>query len=142
MGVATKVPSQFCWLDVASGLHWLPSGMADLATAVSVLHYLRTDMSRFEAGDDVVGGRGARTPCRLLSRTVKTQCHVAREMLRAVKVGGYVWIAHNGSYRAKWDPRQVWGEDYWKCCFSLELQSGAVELQEVPELDVFLHDPS
>lgn len=140
--VATKVPSQFCWLDVASGLQWMPSGIANLATAISVLHYLRTDMSRFETGDNIVGGRGARTPCRHLRRTVRTQCSVAREMLRAVKVGGHVWIAHNGSYRAKWDPRKVWGEDYWKCCFAPELEAGAVELKEVSELELFIQSPN
>merc|ERR1712216_705238 len=84
---------------------------------------------------------GARlTPCAALRGTVRTQCRAAREMFRAVRVGGVVWISHNGSYRGKWDPKRVWGEDYWKCCFQGELRRGEAQLDEVDEAELFLHD--
>lgn len=139
--VATAAPTQFCWFDLASHAHWLPTGVADLAAAVSVLHYLRTDVGRYETGDDPAGGSrdARRTPCRALHGTKGTQCHAAREMFRAVKVGGTVWISHNGSYKGKWDPKLVWGPDYWRCCFWREEQRGAAEIHEVDELDLFMH---
>mmetsp|Transcript_74608 Transcript_74608/g.235814 ORF Transcript_74608/g.235814 Transcript_74608/m.235814 type:complete len:119 (+) Transcript_74608:765-1121(+) len=80
-----------------------------------------------------------RTPCSGLMHTRQTQCFVAREMFRTVRVGGHVWIYHNGSYRRKWDPKYVWGPQYWHCCFGQELKAGSVQLLEVPEHELFLH---
>lgn len=140
--VATAVPSRFCWLNIATELGWLPSRTVDLVTAVSVIHYLRTDTARYEFGEEPIPGEGksnaTRTPCAGLWRTEKTQCSVARELFRVVRRGGHVWIAHNGSYKGKWDPRRVWGRGYWRCCFARELERGEAELREVPELEVFL----
>lgn len=142
--VTPKVPSQFCWLDIASHrLDFIPARSVDLATAVSVLHYLRTDSERWEAGEEPVPGEGPkevpRTSCLNLRLTVRTQCRVAREMFRTVRVGGHVWVSHNGCYNGKWDPKRVWGPDYWECCFYHELRLGRAHLAEIPELELFLH---
>merc|ERR1711957_633451 len=113
--------------------------------AVSVLHYLRTDHDRFEKrrwlGEDKDHSNQenftrTRTPCAALPLSKKTQCFVARQMLHAVKLGGYVWIMHNGCYKGKWDPKRVWGPDYWRCCFGPELARAEVSLNEVPEADI------
>merc|ERR1712039_100341 len=147
--VSSRAPARFCWSDVGTkGLAWVPPRSVHLATAVSVLHYLRTDTARFEAGEDPIPGAEtapgtnstiAKTPCKELHRTRKTQCRAAQDMFRAVRIGGHVWIAHNGSYKRKWDPKRVWGHGYWKCCFSRELKRGEVHLREVPELDLFMN---
>merc|ERR1739848_611634 len=71
----------------------------------------------------------------------QTQCFVARQMFEKVRVGGHVWIAHNGCYKGKWDPRRVWGPQYWRCCFGPELQEGRALLDEVSERDVFMKAP-
>lgn len=141
--VAPSVAAQFCWLNVDSHIGpWIPDRSFDLATAVSVLHYLRTDSERYEAGPQPIPckphANASRTPCDLLSQTRKTQCHVAREMFRVIKIGGYVWIAHNGSYEAKWDPKRVWGRHYWKCCFKEELRTGELYMTEVSETVLFM----
>lgn len=146
--VAPTVPSQFCWFNVASeGLSFVPPGSVDLALAVSVLHYLRTDSQRWERKDSSVQGHSGpamnrtqeRTPCGGLPQTRRTQCFVAREMFRTVRVGGHVWIYHNGSYKRKWDPKRVWGPQYWQCCFGPELRAASVQLLEVPEHELFIH---
>jgi len=130
-------PMKFCWLDIAAGgLTWLPERHFDLATAISVLHYLRTDEDLWEWAPNAT-----RTTCAALASTSHTQCRVAREMFRTVRVGGRVWISHNGSYKGKWDPRKVWGRGYWRCCFREELTSMEADLQEVSELELFLHSP-
>ena len=36
-----------------------------------------------------------------------TQCAAARGMFKTLRTGGHVWIAHNGCYKGKWDPRRV-----------------------------------
>lgn len=144
--VSSVVPALFCWLDVGTkGLSWVPPRTVDLAVAVSVLHYLRTDTDRFEVGDEpvtrwrVTNASEGRTSCTELRNTKRTQCRAARDMFRTVRVGGHVWIAHNGSYQRKWDPKRVWGRGYWRCCFSRELLAGVVEVREVPELDLFMN---
>lgn len=146
--VAPVVPSQFCWFNVAAeGLGFVPAGSVDLAVAVSVLHYLRTDTHRFEREDSEVQGHFGparnkteeRTPCEGLASTKRTQCFVAREMFRTIRIGGHVWVYHNGSYRRKWDPKKVWGPQYWQCCFAAELRAGNATLAEVPEAELFLH---
>lgn len=137
--VSNIAPAKFCWLDVAKhGLSWVPSQRFDLATAVSVLHYMRTDHGRFERRDP---GNATRTPCAQLANTQGTQCRVAIEMFRALRVGGRLWIAHNGCYKGKWDPRRVWGPQYWSCCFGSPIKEGRAMLLEVPEDDLFLHSP-
>lgn len=146
--VSPVVPAEFCWFNVATeGLGFLPQGSVDLAIAVSVLHYLRTDNNRFEQRDSEIQWNPGppknkteeRTPCSGLPSTRRTQCYVAREMFRTVRVGGHVWICHNGSYKGKWDPKRVWGPQYWRCCFGPELQGGLASLAELPEQELFLH---
>mmetsp|Transcript_11558 Transcript_11558/g.27171 ORF Transcript_11558/g.27171 Transcript_11558/m.27171 type:complete len:168 (+) Transcript_11558:1-504(+) len=153
MAQTQGVPAEFCWADVASaGLDWVPAHFADVAIAVSVLHYLKTDTDRWEAPrrgrrpqlSETQPGSNAtemRSSCARLWTTPGTQCSVARQMYRSVKVGGTVWVAHNGSYKRKWDPKHVWGPNYWNCCFGAEVQSGAAEVKEVPELDLFMNMP-
>lgn len=139
--VAAKRPAKFCWLDIARrGLDWVPKGEFDLATAVSVLHYLKTDTGVYEH-HEWLSRNLTRTPCHILSRTKGTQCRAAKEMFTALRRGGSLWIQHNGSYKGKWDPKRVWGTEYWSCCFHQELQQGKAEVHEVPEDDLFLVDP-
>lgn len=139
--VASSVPAKFCWLNIATHLSWVPSRIADLVSAVSVIHYLRTDRMRFEFGEEPMPGAGkqnvTRTSCWKLHQTEMTQCSVARELFRVVRVGGHVWIAHNGSYKRKWDPRRVWGPRYWHCCFAHELRRGEAHLIVVQEDEIF-----
>lgn len=133
----TTRDTKFCWADIAAGgLAALPPRRFHLAHAISVLHYLRTDTDMWEWAPNAT-----RSTCTLLAETPKTQCRAAREMFSAVRVGGYVWISHNGSYKGKWDPRRVWGRGYWRCCFQAERRAREVEIQEVPELELFLHSP-
>ncbi|CAE7547262.1 unnamed protein product [Symbiodinium microadriaticum] len=141
--VATSVPAQFCWMDVASQLssRWLPARSVDLAIAISVLHYLRSDKERWEAGDPWPNaGRPnvTRTPCYQLASTEKTQCRVAWEMFRAVKVGGHVVVVHNAAYKGKWDPKRTWGRQYWKCCFHQERLRGEVVLLEARAVAAYI----
>lgn len=139
-------PMKFCWADVATGgLAWLPERFFDLATAVSVLHYMRTDVNLFELKLLRNGSRQqrwnvTRTPCSGLAATEGTQCRAAREMFRSVRAGGRIWVSHNGCYNGKWDPKRVWGPEYWRCCFRPELRAKEAELMELPEADLFLHD--
>lgn len=136
--ISPKAPARFCWLDIGTfGLGFLPAGNFDLAMAVSVLQYLRTDEGLHEKNPTA-----KLTPCGGLPATKGTQCSVAREMFQAVRVGGHVWICHNGSYKGKWDPRLVWGDDYWRCCFADEIAKRAVKLLELPELELFLYSSS
>eukprot|EP00747_Dinoflagellata_sp_TGD_P059673 gnl/TRDRNA2_/TRDRNA2_151675_c0_seq2.p1 gnl/TRDRNA2_/TRDRNA2_151675_c0~~gnl/TRDRNA2_/TRDRNA2_151675_c0_seq2.p1 ORF type:complete len:459 (+),score=58.15 gnl/TRDRNA2_/TRDRNA2_151675_c0_seq2:126-1502(+) len=137
--VSPAAPASFCWFNVATeGLGFVPAGSIDLATAVSVLHYLRTDADVFGLPDWPANRTAARTPCHMLMHVKQTQCFVAREMFHKVRVGGHAWIAHNGCYKGKWDPRRVWGPQYWRCCFGPELQHGYASLHEVSERDLFL----
>lgn len=140
--VTPFAPAQFCWLDVSSQLgDWLPNRSVKLATAISVLEYLRSDSNRWQSGAEPCPNCGiqnvSRTPCHLLPDTQKTQCRVTREMFRATAVGGHTWVAHNGVYQGKWDPKRVWGSQYWKCCFHGELRRKEAVLIEVPEDEIF-----
>lgn len=135
-------PRKFCLMDVAvAGLEWLPADFFDLATAISVLHYMRVDHDLWELPKH--GNRSTtKTPCAELRATLGTQCRVARDMFRSLRTGGRLWISHNGSYHGKWDPKRVWGAKYWRCCFGPELAAGTAEVKEVPEQDMFLHSPN
>ncbi|CAE8615020.1 unnamed protein product [Polarella glacialis] len=140
--VAGAAPAQFCWMDISRYLgDWLPSRSIDLAVSFGVFYYLRVDVGRFEAGPEPMPGEGfanaTRTPCDRLAATHLTQCRVAREMFRVVRELGYVWIGHLGSYKGKWDPKRVWGKNYWPCCFREELLRQEVSLREVPESKLF-----
>lgn len=144
--VASVIPAQFCWLNIATHLTWLPSRSFDLATAVSVLHYLRTDRERWHRKEKRISlnrdgsvTNSTRSACSELPNTEKTQCRGAREMFRAVKVNGHVWIAHNGCYKGKWDPKNVWGKNYWKCCFQQELSRNEISIEEIDEARLFNH---
>ncbi|CAJ1358810.1 unnamed protein product, partial [Effrenium voratum] len=141
--VTPVAPTQFCWMDVASQLgSWLPDRSVHLATAISVLHYMRSDVERWEAGSEPYPNSGprnvTRTPCHKLFAASRTQCRVAWEMFRATKVGGHTWVAHNGAYKGKWDPKRAWGQRYWRCCFYKELMRKEIQIREVPENDIFL----
>ena len=48
-----------------------------------------------------------------------------------------IYTTDNGNYKGKYDPRLVWGQDYWKCCFMKEVQRGLAELQELSEHELF-----
>eukprot|EP00928_Gymnodinium_smaydae_P071336 TRINITY_DN54959_c0_g1_i1.p1 TRINITY_DN54959_c0_g1~~TRINITY_DN54959_c0_g1_i1.p1 ORF type:complete len:507 (-),score=75.61 TRINITY_DN54959_c0_g1_i1:69-1589(-) len=145
--ISPNFPASFCWYNVASeGLDFVPARSVDLAMAVSVLHYLRTDTDAFERPPRLHlrtrNDTEYRTPCAQLRETRETQCAVAHGMFRAVRPGGHLWIAHNGCYKAKWDPKRVWGPQYWQCCFGRELDAGEAALSEVSELDLFMYSPS
>merc|ERR1712048_900642 len=83
-----------------------------------------------------------RTSCSGLRKTVETQCSVARDIFRVVRVGGTLWAYHNGSYKGKWDPMRVWGPAYWRCCFAPELKDGQAKLHLVDDVGMFMHEPS
>eukprot|EP00929_Paragymnodinium_shiwhaense_P008597 TRINITY_DN112552_c0_g1_i1.p1 TRINITY_DN112552_c0_g1~~TRINITY_DN112552_c0_g1_i1.p1 ORF type:complete len:365 (-),score=36.94 TRINITY_DN112552_c0_g1_i1:497-1591(-) len=146
------VPATYCHFNVATeGLGFVDKESVHLALAVSVIHYLKTDTYRFQLEDtnqreghlrpiDAPENR-TRTPCLSLAQTEGTQCSVVRGMFRAIKVGGHVWIQHNGSYKGKWDPKLVWGTEYWRCCFASELRTRTVSLQEIDESLLFLTLP-
>eukprot|EP00927_Polykrikos_kofoidii_P043841 TRINITY_DN37940_c0_g1_i1.p1 TRINITY_DN37940_c0_g1~~TRINITY_DN37940_c0_g1_i1.p1 ORF type:complete len:374 (+),score=16.86 TRINITY_DN37940_c0_g1_i1:45-1166(+) len=143
---STKTPAKFCYLDLSwAGLSFLEDASVDVAVAISVLHYLRTDRHMFALpnetadGDVRVLGNHPRTKCSILHKINNTQCGIAREMFRVIRRGGYVWIYHNGSYKRKWDPKRVWGSGYWRCCFQPELRAGTIVLDEMPEVDIFFH---
>lgn len=34
--------------------------------------------------------------------------------------------------QGKWDPKNIWGRNYWRCCFYEELRRKEVALMEVP----------
>lgn len=144
--ISPRSPATFCWMNVAkAGLGFLEPASVDLAIAMSVLHYLRADNNIFTwwnattAPDQETLGEPVRTRCLSLHRGEGTQCGVAREMLRAVRVGGYIWICHNGSYKGKFDPKRIWGPRYWRCCFRSELVARKIRLAEISELELFMY---
>ncbi|CAL1163018.1 unnamed protein product [Cladocopium goreaui] len=140
--VTPFAPAQFCWLDVSSQLgDWLPNRSVKLATAISAArlywtyHGIIGDLSDLPMKN--VDLKSTSLFLENLCHRTKNLCRVTREMFRATAVGGHTWVAHNGVYQGKWDPKRVWGSQYWKCCFHGELRRKEAVLIEVPEDEIF-----